>query len=398
MKDEPTEQKLHQETLDPDDWEQIRSIGHVMLDDMFDYIRDVRERPAWQSPSEAARQAMASPLPRSGRSIREVYDQFKRSILPFPTGNIHPRFWGWVMGNGTPVGMLAELLGGAMNCHVSGYDQGATLVEHQVLRWLTELMDFPAGSTGLLVSGGTVANLIGVAVARNHVLGDEVRAEGVGRSDVVLYCSEQTHGWIDRTAELLGLGRTAIHKIPVDTDHRLQLDVLKARIARDRSAGRQPLCVIGNAGTVACGATDDLEAIANLAAQENLWFHVDGAFGAMAKLSPQHRHIVDGLERADSVAFDLHKWGYMQYELGVVLFRDAKAHDAAFSFNPSYLDSFRGGIALNPTEFASKGIQLSRGFRALKAWMQLSTYGTDTIGNIIGQNIEQVAYLRRLID
>ncbi len=397
MKDERHGQEPPNETLDPDDWEQIRSIGHAMLDDMVDYVRDVRDRPVWQSPSQEARATMASPLPRAGRPLREVYDEFKRSILPYPTGNIHPRFWGWVMGNGTPVGMLAELLGGAMNCHVSGYDQGATLVEREVVGWFAELMDFPAKSTGLLVSGGTVANLLGITVARNHALGDRVRSEGVGGREAVLYCSDQTHGWVDRSADLLGLGEAAVRKVPTDAHHRIQLDALHKCIEVDRRSGRTPLCVVGNAGTVACGATDDLGAVADLAAQEGLWFHVDGAFGAMVKLSPRHRHIVAGLERADSVAFDLHKWGYMQYELGVILFRDGGAHDATFSFAPSYLNSFRGGIAPNPTEFASKGIQLSRGFRALKAWMQLTSYGTDAIGNIIGQNIDQVAYLRDLI-
>lgn len=188
-------------TLDPDDWEQVRALGHVMLDDMIDYVRDVRERPAWQGPSSAARAAMRSPLPRAGRPLEHVYEDFKASILPYPTGNIHPRFWGWVMGNGTPVGMLADLLGGAMNCHVSGYDQGASIVEHQVLAWLVELMEFPPTSSGLLVSGGTVANLIGVTVARNHALGDRIRAEGVREREAVLYCSDQTHGWIDRSAD-----------------------------------------------------------------------------------------------------------------------------------------------------------------------------------------------------
>lgn len=398
MKQEHDGQARPWETLDPEDWEQIRAIGHSMLDDMVDYVRDVRDQPAWQSPSKEARESLASPLPRAGRPLHEVYDQFKRSILPYPTGNIHPRFWGWVMGNGTPVGMLAELLGGAMNCHVSGYDQGATLVERQVVQWLIEIMEFPANSTGLLVSGGTVANLLGITVARNHALGDSVRSTGVGRHQAVVYCSDQTHGWVDRSADLLGLGEATVRKLPTDACHRIQLESLRDSITSDRRAGRVPVCVVGNAGTVSCGATDDLSGLADLAEQEGLWFHIDGAFGALAKLSPRHRHFVAGLERADSVAFDLHKWGYMQYEIGVVLFRDGAAHDGTFSFAPSYLNSFRGGIAPNPTEFASKGIQLSRGFRALKVWLQLSSYGTDAIGRLIAQNIDQVEQLRDLIE
>jgi len=394
MNDAPT---LPAQTLDPTDWEDLRKIGHNMIDDMLDYLRDVRERPAWQSPSAEARSARSSCVPRKGRELGEVYDEFKRTILPYPTGNIHPRFWGWVMGNGTPVGMLAELLGGAMNCHVSGYDQSAALVENQLISWLAELMDFPDHAGGLLVSGGTVANLIGLTVARNHALGHDVRQTGIHDTRSVVYASSHTHGWLDRSCDLLGLGESAIRKIAVDDNHRILLDDLQRQIVSDRASGNSPICIIGNAGTVSCGATDDLHALADLAKQHNIWLHIDGAFGALAKLSPKYRSLVDGLERADSVAFDLHKWGYMQYELGVVLVRDGNLQDETFAFAPSYLDEFRGGIAVNPTRFASKGIQLSRGFRALKAWMQFSAYGTNAIGAMIEQNIDQVAYLRELV-
>ncbi len=384
-------------TLDPTDWDELRAIGHAMIDDMLDYLRDVRDRPAWQRPSEEARAALMAPTPREGKPLSEVYDEFKRSILPYPTGNIHPRFWGWVMGNGTPVGMLAELLGGAMNCHVSGYDQSAVLVEKQVIGWLAELMDFPVNTSGLLVSGGTVANLIGLTVARNHALGQGVRSVGVNNSRAMVYASSQTHGWLDRSCDLLGFGKNSIRYVNVDEHHRIRIDLLHEQIDRDLASGLKPICIVGNAGTVSCGATDDLHALSDLAEQYDIWFHIDGAFGALAKLSPKYRGLADGLERADSVAFDLHKWGYMQYELGVVLVKDGELQSETFGFAPSYLDKFSGGIAPNPTEFASKGIQLSRGFRSLKAWLQLSTYGTDAIGAAIEENIDQIEHLRKLV-
>ncbi|MEM9064793.1 MAG: pyridoxal-dependent decarboxylase [Planctomycetota bacterium] len=390
-------EQSHPGKLDPSDWEEMRSIGHAMIDDMLDYLRNVRDRPAWQSPSAEARSLLMSPTPRTGRPLAAVYEEFKSAILPYPTGNIHPRFWGWVMGNGTPVGMLAELLGGAMNCHVSGYDQSATLVEKQVIGWLVELMDFPEDADGLLVSGGTVANLIGLTVARNHALTHEVRKAGIGGSQTVVYASTQTHGWLDRSCDILGLGESSIRTIAVDENHCIRTDDLRQQIDEDRADGLNPICIVGNAGTVSCGATDDLNALADLAKHHGIWLHIDGAFGALTKLSPKYRVITDGLERADSIAFDLHKWGYMQYELGVVLVKNGNLHDGTFEFSPTYLDKFRGGIAPNPTEFASKGIQLSRGFRALKAWMQFSTYGTDAIGSAIEQNIDQVEYLRKLI-
>ena len=383
-------------SLDPDDWEQFRAMGHQMLDDMVDYIRTVRDRPVWQSPPAAVRHALQTGLPREPSSIEDVYSRFKQNILPYPTGNIHPRFWGWVMGNGTPVGLLSDLLTSAMNCHVSGYDQAATLVERQVIAWLAEMLDFPSTASGLLVSGGTVANLIGVATARNHLSGTDVRKNGVNPNDtgqLTIYGSTATHGWAERSCDLMGLGSDGFRKVPVDGHDRIQVDALVRMLHEDRRRGCRPLCIVGNAGTVATGATDDLNALADLAAAEGLWFHVDGAFGALAKLSPKYRHLVSGLERADSIAFDLHKWGYLQYETGAVLVRDAKIHERAFSFAPSYLETFTGGIAVKPTEFASRGIQLSRGFRALRVWMNFSVYGTDRIGAAIEQNIEDCQYL-----
>lgn len=388
---------LRDGTLDPADWDEIRSMGHAMVDDMVAYMSGVRERPAWQSPTAASRAELDAPLPRAGRPLGDVYEEFKRSILPFPTGNIHPRFWGWVQGGGTAVGMLAELLGGAMNCHVSGFDQSAAVVERRVIEWMRELMGFPEGTSGLLASGGTVANMIGVAAARTRALGEDVRAAGVGGRGAVVYASTETHSWLKRSCDLLGLGSDSIRWIAVDDEHRVDVRAMDEQIAADRAAGLTPVCVIGTAGTVACGATDDLVALGDVSRRHGVWFHVDGAFGAMARLSPRYRSIVEGLERADSVAFDLHKWGSMQYEQGVVLVRDGSAQSAAFSMTPSYLEKFEGGMAGDPTEFASRGVQLSRGFRALKVWMQLSVYGTDAIGASIERNIDQVAGLRARI-
>jgi glutamate/tyrosine decarboxylase-like PLP-dependent enzyme len=168
-------------------------------------------------------------------------------------------------------------------------------------------------------------------------------------------------------------------------------------IREDRARGVLPACIIGTAGTVTCGATDDLNALADLAKAEDVWFHVDGAFGALAKLSPKYGAVCDGMERADSLAFDLHKWGYMQYEVGVVLVRDGKAHADAFAYSSSYLDKFRGGPAVNPIEFSERGLQLSRGFRALKVWMNLSHYGAERIGAAIEKNIDDVQYLKTRI-
>ncbi|AEU38039.1 pyridoxal-dependent decarboxylase [Granulicella mallensis] len=388
-------------SLDPEDWEEFRTLGHQILDDMVEYLKDVRERPTWQSPSAASRDFLQTPLPKKGSSLTEVYRDVKEHILPYPTGNIHPRFWGWVMGTGTHVGVLADLIGSTMNCHVSGYDQGATLVERQVIHWLGEMLDFPKGTSGLLVSGGTVANLLGITAARNSLAGTDIRKEGLGSGTgdpLVIYGSEATHGWAERCCDLLGLGSDGFRKVPVDDHDRIEVGELARMIQIDRNRGMRPICIVGTAGTVSTGATDDLIALADLAQAEGLWFHVDGAFGALAKLSPRYRYLVNGLERADSVAFDLHKWGYMQFETGAVLIRDGKAHEKAFSFAPSYLENFSGGIAVKPTEFASKGIQLSRSFRALRVWMNLSVYGVEKLGQAIEQNIDDSFYLASRVE
>ena len=386
--------------LDPADWEQFRALGHTMLDDMVNYMATVRERPVWQSPSAEARAALSSPVPRQGADPSDVYATFQKAIQPYPTGNIHPRFWGWVMGNGTPVGFLADLLTSGMNCNVPGYDQAAALVEHEALRWLAEVMDYPADASGLFVSGGSVANLLGLAIARNHAGGERLRRDGLGADSggaLTVYGSTATHSCVRRSCDLLGLGESAFRAIPVDGRHRVRVDELAAAIRADRAKGLRPFCIVGSAGTVTCGATDDLHALADLARAEGLWLHIDGAIGALVKLSPRYRRVVDGLERADSIAFDLHKWGYMQYEIGAVLVRDPKAHAGAFAYSASYLEEFRGGIAVDPIEFSSRGLQLSRGFRSLKAWMHFSIYGTERIGRMIEQNIDDVAFLRERI-
>lgn len=391
-------------SLDPAttaDWEAVRAVAHRMVDDMLAYLSDVRERPAWRAVPEEAKRRLDEPVPLQPTSLDRVYEQFRQDVLPYPTGNIHPRFWGWVMGTGTVEGMLAELLAGAMNAHVAGYDQSATVVERQVIRWLAELMGFPPASGGLLVSGGTEANLIGVAVARNALAGFDLRSEGLqgtGQPRLLVYASTETHSWLLRTCELLGLGRRNLRAVPVDGRCRVQVQELRRRIEEDRAAGHLPFCVVGNAGTVNTGAVDDLRALAHVSREHGLWFHVDGAFGAMAALAPALRSRVAGLDLADSLAFDLHKWGYVQYEAGCVLVKDQVAHRAAFASAPAYLRAAAGGISVDPLYFADLGIQLSRGFRALKVWMSLKAQGATRWGELIQQNAEQAEYLASLVD
>jgi aromatic-L-amino-acid/L-tryptophan decarboxylase len=388
-----------EETLDPADWDALRALGHRMLDDMMTHLQTVRERPVWQPmPAEVA-QAFTTPVPAEGAPAEQVYAEFLETVVPYNMGNIHPRFWGWVMGNGTPLGMLADMLAAGLNPNMGGGDHAGPRVEQQVINWLKEMLGYPAEASGLLVSGGSMANLVALTVARSARAGFDVRAEGLAAAPapLTIYGSVEMHSSIQKAVELLGLGSQALRLIPVDADFRIDLALLRQAIEADIAAGRRPICLVGNAGAVNTGALDPLDALAGIAAEYDLWFHVDGAFGALAYLAPDLRPLLAGMERADSLAFDLHKWVYVPFECGCALVRNPDAHRRAFSLTPEYLSHADRGLAAGALWFSDYGVQLTRGFRALKVWMTLKNSGVDKIGRVIRQNVAQAAYLGRRV-
>ena len=390
-------------SLDPEDWDEARALGRTMVDDLLTYLETVRERPVWRSVPAEAKARLAEPVPREGMPLDEVYAAFKQDILPYPTGNIHPRFWGWVMGTGTVSSVLADLLASGMNAHLAGYDQSPAIIERLVLDWLKDLMGFPPEASGVLVSGGTEANINGLMSARVARCGWDIRQEGVAAGPpLTVYGGSETHSWIVKACELMGMGRKAFRAIRSDGEHRIDLEACRAAIEADLAEGRRPFAIVGNAGTVNTGAVDDLRALRQLADEFGLWLHIDGAFGALAAWAPQSRELVAGMELADSLAFDLHKWGYLPYEVGVILTRDGAAQLAAYgpasASGPAYLRSSSGGISVDTTYFADRGLQLSRGFRALKVWMAIKELGADRLGAAIQANIDQARRLGRLVD
>jgi len=391
---------FEEESLDPEDWDELRALGHRMVDDMLTYLQTVRERPVWQPVPDRVKEQLKTPLPVEPQSAGEAYQDFVDQILPYPLGNIHPRFWGWVVGTGTPFGVLAEMLAATMNPNLGGGDHVANYVERQVLDWCKEMLGFPPDASGILVSGGSMANFVGLTVARNSRAGFDIRTQGVAAAPkpLTFYGSVEMHSCLQKAVELLGLGNDALRRIPVNADYQIDLDALERVIQSDRAAGYQPIGVIGNAGTVNTGAIDDLTAIADLCQRDKLWFHVDGAFGALAAVSPELKPLLKGMERADSIAFDLHKWMYMPIEVGCTLVRSEEAHRHAFSVTPEYLSHFERGVAGGTRWFSEYGLQLTRGFRALKVWLSIKEHGIDKYGRLIKQNVDQCRYLVDLIE
>jgi glutamate/tyrosine decarboxylase-like PLP-dependent enzyme len=389
-----------EESLDPEDWRLMRVLGHRMVDDMLTYLETVRQRSVWQPIPPEVKAYLRQPLPLEPQGPEQTYQDFLGYILPHPMGNIHPRFWGWVIGTGTPLGMLADMLAAGMNPNVGGADHVANYVESQVLDWCKEMLGYPAEASGLLVSGGSMANLVGLTVARNTKAEFDLRRQGISSSPrkMTLYGSRETHSSVQKAVEVLGLGSEAFRQIRVNKEFQIDLSELEKAIAQDKEAGCQPFCVVANAGTVNSGAIDNLDILASICERENLWFHVDGAFGALAALSPELRPLVAGMEKADSLAFDLHKWMYMPYEVGCVLVRQEEAHRQTFSLTPEYLTHSERGLAGGSIWFSDYGVQLSRGFRALKVWMSMKEHGAQKYGRLIQQNVDQARYLAGLVE
>src|SRR6266849_3902766 len=365
--------------LDP---EHFRRLAHDTVDLVAAYLAGISTRPVFRPMTPAERATlMQEPLGAVGLGPEVLLERVRAAVLPHAMGNGHPRFFGWVNSPPAPVGVLADLLAAALNPSCAGGDHAAIYVERAAVRWLMELIGFPTeGSMGLLASGGSAATFIALAAARHRAAIDDgwnVRRDGLqrARSPFVLYASQEGHSCIQKAAELLGLGTDAIQRIATDENYRMDVGALRAASAADRAVGKRPFCVAASAGTVSTGAIDPLAELADLCAAERLWLHVDGAYGAVAAALPTHRARYAGLERADSIALDPHKWLSVPVECGAVLVRDGSILRSAFSLVPDYLrtepDRGFGGLPW----YSEFGVQQTRGFRALKLWMTFQHLG-----------------------
>jgi glutamate/tyrosine decarboxylase-like PLP-dependent enzyme len=371
--------------LEPEDPGAFRAVAHRLLDVVLDDLEDRRRRPVWQPIPAAVRALYHEPSPRGPAAIEALGDQFVATMLPYGSGNTHPGFMGWVNGAGTSVGVVAEMLAAGLDANLGGRDHMAVEVERQVIRWAHEWFGMPDGASGVLVTGTSMANLIAVLAARQRALGPDVRRDGVGVHRLAAYTGTSAHACVTQAMEIAGLGRAALRRLPLDGAQRVDLAALEAAIAADRAAGLTPFLVVGSAGTVDAGAVDDLGALATLAAREGSWFHVDGAFGALGVLSPEVAPLLAGIERADSIAFDFHKWGQVPYDAGCIVVRDGRLHQETFASPAAYLRREVRGLAGGAPWFCDFGPDLSRGFRALKVWMTLKHFGTERIGASIAE-------------
>jgi len=341
------------------------------------------------------------PLPEEGRPFEEVLAFVRENVMPYPMGNSHPRFYGFINATADPVGIFADFLASGMNPNCWGGDHAATHVEARVVRWLAEMLGFPATAEGILVSGGSMANFTALAVARRAQTPGNVREDGLSGPDrprLTIYASDQVHACVDKAADLLGIGTRQLRKIPTDESFRIRLDLLEETIAADRRDGLLPAILVGNAGTVNTGAIDPLSELADVCAREKMWYHVDGAYGALASIVPSLRPLFAGMERADSIAADPHKWMYVPYEAGATLVREPGRFSATFRKFPEYLAQDPESPFPGPAWFAERGVELSRGFKALKVWMGLKVHGRRAYAAQIENDVRLARFLAAEVD
>ena len=381
------------------DADEFRRAGHALVDSIAEFLTGLPERPvtAADEPREIERLIDASAsLPEQGTDADTLLRSTASMLFEHSLFNGHPRFFGYITSSPAPIGMLGDLLAASVNANVGSWRLGpvATEIESQTVRWIAELIGFPAGG-GLLVSGGNMANTVPFLAARAAAADWDVRKGGIADSagrPLRVYASEETHTWIQKATDMAGLGTNAIRWIPTDDTLRMRTNALRDAIERDRRAGDRPMIVVGTAGSVSTGAVDPLPEIARICREAGIWFHVDGAYGALAALVPGVPADLAALSLADSVAVDPHKWLYAPLEAGCVLVRDREKLRNAFSYHPPYYHF--GQEATNYVDF---GPQNSRGFRALKVWLGLRHVGRAGYLKMLGDDIRLSGRMHTLV-
>jgi aromatic-L-amino-acid decarboxylase len=383
--------------------QQFRALGHSLVDSIADFLQDLPKAPTATSLlPDALRSALGErAMPEKGRDIAPVIEEFSEKFFRLSTHNGSPRFFGYITSSAAPIGALADMLAAAVNpnCGAWALSPVATEIENETIRWLSEFMGLPGKWDGVLVSGGNMANMVGFTAARTAKAGWDIRTTGLAGQDakrLVLYTSKETHTWVNKAADIGGLGTNAVRWIATDHELRMRVDALEESIKADLAAGFAPFMVIGTAGTVGTGATDPLPAIAKICEKYDLWFHVDGAYGAPAVALADASDDLKGLRLADSIAIDPHKWLYSPLEAGCILTRHHSALRDAFAFKPHYyqFDDNEGQEVRNYFEY---GPQNSRGFRALKIWLAFQQIGAAGYRRMIADDIALAHELHEML-
>jgi len=368
---------------------------------VFEYLTTIAERPV-RAENHAGKTIalLDSELSDEGRPLDQLLNEC-RAIMDLSRHNGHPRFFGYVASPSTPIGAYGDLIASALNANITCWRSGpaGTELERMVVRWLGALIGYDRDAHGLMTSGGSMANMIALLIASRRLSGANTARSGLWNSGppMTVYASEEVHLSIPKAADILGFGRDQVRTIPCDERQRVRIDLLRQRIEADLRDGLRPFCVVGSAGTVNTGAVDPLDELANVAKEFDLWFHVDGAYGAPGVLNERKKQLFTGLDRADSVSLDPHKWLYVPVDAGCLLFRDAAAARAAFSTEDADYIKTHGYADEEAFAFWDYGVELSRRFRALKVWLTLQYYGSRRIAQAIGEDVSLAEYLGEVV-
>ena len=377
---------------------EFREVGHRVVDLLAEYLENIEEKPVFPDiePATLAR-LFAEPLPQDPSTAENILSELEQKLLPNCTHVGHPGYMGLITPSPSPIGIIADFICSALNQNIGAYTVGpaAVAMERGTVRWLTDLLGYGENAGGNLTSGGMMANFIGLKLARDSVSGDRIQQEGVQQRWAV-YASEERHVSVDKAVDAVGLGREALRGLPTDSAFRVRLDALEAAIAEDRKRGVRPMCIVGMFGTTNTGAIDPARELRKIADREGMWLHADAAYGGGMLLSHAWPMGNQGLELADSVTIDPHKWFYAPLDAGAILVKDDRRLTASFGIKPAYLtDEF--DRANERYQYYLHGFEQSRRFRGLKVWMSFKRYGASQIGEWIDNNVRQAKHLYSLV-
>ena len=378
-------------------YDEFRAAGHGLVDYITAYLQNISQRPLF-NPVEPSfvYDLFDEKIPDEPRSLAAIQKELEEKLIPYCTHVNHPGYMGLITPSPNPAGILAEFLASALNQNVGSYSIGpsGTAIELQVIRWLNDLIGYDENAGGNLTSGGMTANFIGLKLARDYTTGDKAQYDGMS-GNWVAYVSEERHVSLDKAADAVGIGRNNLRTISTDEKFQIRVDLLEEAIKKDKASGLQPICIIGLAGTTNLGAVDDLEALSKIAKRENCWFHADAAYGGGTLLSNKYPGLLKGLNLADSVTIDPHKWFYAPLDAGAVLVKEHRRLTISFGMQPAYLAD-QSQQKNERYQFYVHGFEQSKRFRSLKVWVSFQHYGKTKMGEWVDNNMEHAKHLHRL--